>query len=83
MTFIAYPNLQAESEDGVFRVEVVGQPEEDFFRDQGSFVYRSFRSGQLVWEWDPAKAEQLRAGVDSEGGWNGLLAMFAAKAAAS
>ena len=25
-------------------------------------------------------AEQLRAGVDSEGGWNGLLAMFAAKA---
>jgi uncharacterized protein YndB with AHSA1/START domain len=26
------------------------------------------------------KAEQLRAGVDSEGGWNGLLAMFAATA---
>jgi len=25
-------------------------------------------------------AEQLRAGVDSEGGWNGLLQMFAAKA---
>jgi hypothetical protein len=25
-------------------------------------------------------AEQLRAGVDSEGGWNGLLQRFAAKA---
>lgn len=51
MTFIGYPNIEAVSDNGQFRVEITGSPVDDFFRDQGNFVYRLYDSNRLVWEW--------------------------------
>ena len=74
MTFVSYPNIDAVSADGRFRVEVCGNASGDFFRDQSGFVYRLYmnKPRELVWEWKPNDEFFLadfphEAWVDDEG----------------
>ncbi len=64
MTFVPYPNISATSDSGEFRVEIVGQRTDDFFRDQANFTYRSFQSDRLVWEWKPGNGKQAPQFLD-------------------
>lgn len=57
MTHIGYPNLTAVSASGEFRVEITGQPEHAYFRDQSHFSYRLYRANVLQWTWTPNDGE--------------------------
>ena len=62
MTFVSYPDIFSESDNGEFRIEVVGsQGKNDFFRDQSGFVYRliSKCSGEELWSWRPEEKQGL------------------------
>jgi hypothetical protein len=64
MTFVSYPNISTTSENGEFRVDIVGIETDEFFRDRANFTYRSFHRNQLVWEWKPEAARQGLAFLD-------------------
>lgn len=77
MTFVSYPNISAMSENGEFRIDIVGIEADEFFRDRANFTYRSFHRDHLVWEWKPERAAQGPAFLDdypyeawiSDDGW--------------
>jgi hypothetical protein len=66
MTFIAYPNITAISENGRFRLEVVGSPSEDFFRNQDSFIYRMYDGDRQAWEISAPDLEETLADYPHE-----------------
>jgi hypothetical protein len=58
MTFVSYPNIVATSPNGSRRIEIMGSPSEDFFRDRAHFTYRSYSENRCTWEWTPTEVEQ-------------------------
>jgi hypothetical protein len=77
MTFVSYPNITATSENGDYRIEITGMPDNNFFREQKDFVYRLFHSDNVVWEWKPLPAKNAPEFLDdypheawvSDDGW--------------
>ncbi|MDB5390441.1 MAG: hypothetical protein JWM11_6087 [Planctomycetaceae bacterium] len=55
MTFVSFPNLCATSDNSQYRIEIVGTPGKESFRDQSHFAYRLFHLNHCVWEWLPAQ----------------------------
>jgi hypothetical protein len=58
MTFIPFHDIIATSPSGEFRVEITGTLRDEYFRDRSKFVYRLFRSEDLVWEWQAGEAKR-------------------------
>jgi len=58
MTFVYYPDIQAKSALGKYRIEITGVSDKSpFFRDQSDFTYALFEasSNRLLWQWKPPK----------------------------
>ena len=61
MTFVSYPDMKAVSQNGRFRVEIIGQEKDESFRDQSNFVYKLVEasSGSELWQWRPSEQQGL------------------------
>src|SRR5262245_32401927 len=64
MTFVSYPNIVATSESKQFRIDIIGTPSEDVFRDQSKFVYRLFKADEIVWEWAASETDHPGESLD-------------------